>query len=55
MTLTVADIVSPGLTFMRIVREAAGTNSYHALEDTFPDDVQSTSVPICSSAFELCA
>ena len=43
----------PGRTRIRIVCEPAGTSSYQTLDSTLPDDEQSTSDPICSSASEL--
>ena len=47
------DIVSPGRTDRPIGRDAAGTSSYQTLETTLPEELQSTSVPICSSALEV--
>ena len=52
-TVTVACTTSPGWTANEIVFDGAGTSSYQALETAFPAALQSTSVPICSSAFEV--
>src|SRR5205807_10417983 len=52
-TLTWAFITSPGCTAIRSWVDGAGTSSYHAVEWTAPEFLQSTSVPICSSAFEV--
>src|SRR5581483_3037761 len=53
VTVTLACIASPGCTASEIVLEGAGTNSYQALETTLPAALQSSSVPICSSASEV--
>src|SRR5450755_378555 len=52
-TVTPALIRSPGLTVIRIGSDGAGTSSYQADETNAPEPPQSTSVPICSRAFEL--
>ena len=52
-TVTLAFIRSPGLTVIRIRALGEGTISYHAYETTAPSDLQSVSVPICSTAFEF--
>lgn len=52
-TVTLALSSSPGLTLIRMVCEGAGTSSNQTLETTFPCALQSTSLPICSSALEL--
>ncbi len=48
--MTVARIRSPGRTVSLIGVDAAGTSSYQAVETTLPEMLQSTSVPVCSSA-----
>src|SRR5450755_328831 len=52
-TVTEADSRSPGRTRRLTDSDGAGTSSYQAEESTRPDRLQSTSVPICSSEFEL--
>jgi hypothetical protein len=51
-TLTLALIVSPGLIVIRIRRLGSGTSSYQAPELDTPGRVQSSSVPIWSSAIK---
>src|ERR1700727_931236 len=53
MTFTAALLVSPGLTFIRIVCDGAGTSSYQTLATILPCALQSVSLPICSSALTL--
>ena len=50
LTITLAFMTSPGSTRIRMLRDGAGTSSFQALDTTFPGALQSTSVPICSSA-----
>ena len=53
LTVTLAEMRSPGRTVIRIVRDGAGTSSSQAIDRSRPLVVQSASVPICSSAREL--
>src|SRR5580658_588875 len=53
VTVTVACMTSPGFTRRAMVLDGAGTSSNHALETTLPAALQSTSVPVCSSASEV--
>ncbi len=51
--ITLAFMTSPGSTRIRMLRDGAGTSSFQALDTTLPRALQSTSVPICSSALEF--
>src|SRR4051794_27101150 len=54
-TAALACSSSPGRIVMRALCEMSGTTSYHAEYVAWPGALQSASVPICSSARDVCA